>query len=617
MKKMSRIAIVLAAMLTCSSVLSGCVVVLGLKTAEMIREKYPDIGYHRTEASDETHRAEDLPEYDPEESAFEEGMDFASFTDAVFADILDGNTLNIHFYLADPSAYGLDNTAATWGDVLYTDDASAEYEDWLYDVLTYLQGYDMEELTEEEQLVHDMLEEYCYTELDSIGLELYYEPLGPNTGFQAQLPIYFAEYAFDREQDVQNYLSLMEQLPDYFSDLVAYEGQKAEAGLFMEDALLDNVIDQCEQFLAGRENSFLYENFNEKLAALDLSEEKRTEYEDRNRELVENGVYAAYEILIDGLEAFRGSNVCKGGLCNYPSGYAYYSYLVRSGVGTSMSPEQLCERLDQEMDRGILRLQKLYQKNPDVYEEWESIVYPSTDPNLLMHMLITATEKDYPALSEVDYNIDYVDESLREYLSPACYFIPPVDTTTINNILINCDRGEEPENIFTTMAHEGYPGHLFQTNFLKEHSNLVLHQLLGTGGFAEGWAEYVELNSYYLIDGVSDDAAEFAKINDFVTLCLYARADLGVHAEGWDVEDVSEFVEEYFGEGNEDAAEWIYEYVLGDPGGYLDYVVGAIEIEDIRTQASKEADYTLKGFHEELLTLSGAPFSIIRKYMFE
>ena len=127
MKKMSRIAIVLAAMLTCSSVLSGCVVVLGLKTAEMIREKYPDIGYNRTEASDETHRAEDLPEYDPEESAFEEGMDFASFTDAVFADILDGNTLNIHFYLADPSAYGLDNTAATWGDVLYTDDASAEY----------------------------------------------------------------------------------------------------------------------------------------------------------------------------------------------------------------------------------------------------------------------------------------------------------------------------------------------------------------------------------------------------------------------------------------------------------------------------------------------------------
>ncbi len=641
LKKTGRFAAVLALVTATALTMSGCLTTLvGVKVGQSIADNHPEIGSaineflggnedwdevwsdwnewedETTEAADSTEEAE-IPDYAPEESNFEEGLTFTEFTDSVFAYFLDGNTLNVHFFLTDPEAYGIDAAQATWGDPVYSEEDSKEYESWLYDALSYLKNYDKDSMTTEEQLVYDMLESYCMTELSSIGLELYYEPLGPNSGFQAQLPIYLAEYSFGTEQDVINYLALLEQLPEYFGGLVRYEEQKAEAGLFMEDALLDNVLDQCSQFMEGREDSFLYANFDQKVEALGLDKETTEAYKARNAELVESGVYAAYDILVEGLEALRGSNVYAGGLCNYPDGYDYYSYMVKSSVGTSKTPLELCELLDDQMENSITRLQLIYRRNPDVYEEWLNLEYPSTDPNLIMKMLIEATKEDYPDLSDVEYNIDYVDSSLREYLSPACYFIPPVDTNTVNNILINCDRGDEAEDIFLTMAHEGYPGHLYQTNYLKEHSDLVLHQLLGTNGFAEGWAEYIELNAYSLIEGVSDEAAEFAKINDFVTLCIYARADLGVHAQGWDKNDVLTLVEEYFGEGNEEAAEWIYEYVLGDPGGYLDYVIGSIEIESIRTQAAKEDGYTLKGFHEELLNLSGAPFDIIRKYMFE
>ena len=52
---------------------------------------------------------------------------------------------------------------------------------------------------------------------------------------------------------------------------------------------------------------------------------------------------------------------------------------------------------------------------------------------------------------------------MEEYLSPAFYMVPAIDSTKNNVIYIN--QGHMPDDIslFTTLAHEGYPGHLYQT----------------------------------------------------------------------------------------------------------------------------------------------------------
>ena len=542
--------------------------------------------------------------------------EFLEFTEELFGEYLSGNTVNIHFFTADPARYGLEEEEVSWGSFDVSEEALAEYEDWLSDTKKKLRAFDYDALTTEEQMIYDCILESLEDEEGALGLELYYEPLSSTSGEQVYAPVYLSIYAFDSEADVEDYLALLKALPEYFEEILAFEEKKAEAGLFMSDALLSATIEQCEDFIAGQEESFLYVTFDEKIEEMDLSDAKKEEYKKKNREYVDTYIYPAYEMLAESLAEFYGSGTLEGGLSATPEGRQYYAYLVKSSTGSSKTLAEISALLDEKLAECLETVLQMYRRDPYIFDEYDSIIYPGTDPSLCMRILIEETKADFPDLSEVDYTIQYTDESLRDYLSPAFYFLPQVDSQTTDHIFINTDKGDEDENIFITMAHEGYPGHLYQTNYLKENSDYVLRQLISTNGFAEGWAEYVELLSYKYIDGVDESLQRFAAAYDELVLLIYARCDIGVHYENWGTAEIEELWEQYF-EADDEAAEWIYEYVLGDPGTYLDYALGLLEIQELYDTAVNEAGATLKEFHTALLNVSGAPFDIARKYMFE
>ena len=56
----------------------------------------------------------------------------------------------------------------------------------------------------------------------------------------------------------------------------------------------------------------------------------------------------------------------------------------------------------------------------------------------------------------------------------------------------------EDIRLFTTLAHEGYPGHLYQTTYYANTNPDPLRNLLNFSGYVEGWATYAEMCSYYL-----------------------------------------------------------------------------------------------------------------------
>ena len=643
MNRKRLIAAVLAAVLLISTVLSGCYMkeaiegVFDVTFPEVTIDLPGDSGNidfpwdegegfpwetesqePETEASaSETEKEESKTESSAaEETDPEENQAFRDFTDEMFADIMsEQSSLTLHYFLLNPEAYDVDMSEISLGSFDYSESDEEEYEQELQSWLKRLHEFDHDKLDWEEKLTYDSIEEYLNTERKSIGLSLYYEPLGPNTGEQVSLPLDFAEYDFVSEADVDLYLELMNQVPDFFTEILEFEQQKADRDLFMEDDMLDETIEQCKAFLEGKEDSFLIKTFENKLEALELSEEKAAELKQKNLEAVEQ-LYSGYELLIAGLEKMKGSNVYQGGLCNYPDGLQYYEYLVRSGTGSSMTPEEMVRALEKDIAECASEIQLLYFQNPMLFNQLEAFEYPVTDPTLCMKILIEKTKKDFPTLDEIDYTIEYLDSSLRDYMSPACYMIPPYDVDSVNNILINCDRGEEPEDIFITLAHEGYPGHLLQTNFLKEHSTIALRYLLQTNGYAEGYAEYVEELSFRYIDEMPKALQEYMTIDTRLTLDLYARVDLGIHAEGWGVKKITSYIGEYFSEPGE-VAEWMYDYILGDPAGYLDYAIGSLEIRAMKDEASEAKNFSEYNFHSTLLALSGAPFDTIRKYMFE
>ncbi|MFR5970913.1 MAG: DUF885 family protein [Clostridium sp.] len=57
---------------------------------------------------------------------------------------------------------------------------------------------------------------------------------------------------------------------------------------------------------------------------------------------------------------------------------------------------------------------------------------------------------------------------VRKLLSPAFYLTPPIDEPAANVIYINHAAKYRHQNLHATLAHEGYPGHLFQNCYFRE-----------------------------------------------------------------------------------------------------------------------------------------------------
>ena len=171
-------------------------------------------------------------------------------------------------------------------------------------------------------------------------------------------------------------------------------------------------------------------------------------------------------------------------------------------------------------------------------------------------------------------------------------------------------------SLFTTLAHEGYPGHLYQTVYFNAKQPDPIRSLLNFGGYTEGWATYSEMLSYYFAP-IEKEQAALMQRNNSVLLGLYALADMGIHYDGWTLLDTVSFFRGY-GITDTDAIEEIYDLILSDPANYLKYYIGYVEFLELKKEAIETwgEDFSQERFHQAVLDVGPAPFELIRKYIF-
>lgn len=240
-------------------------------------------------------------------------------------------------------------------------------------------------------------------------------------------------------------------------------------------------------------------------------------------------------------------------------------------------------------------------------------------PKEILSYLNQIMKKDFPSISVSDYKVKYVHSSMEEFSSPAFYLTPPADTLSPNTIYINKSTEISPAELFTTLAHEGFPGHLYQTLYYGNTNPPLIRNLLGCSGYVEGWATYAEFLSFrYGADylGVSPDLMEFLRLNRCVNLCLYSLLDIGIHFHGWDQASVSKTLYS-FGILSQDTCGEIFQYIVENPGNYLKYYVGYLNFTDLRTKAehASKKEFNLKQFHQQILEIGPAPFPVLEKYV--
>ena len=380
----------------------------------------------------------------------------------------------------------------------------------------------------------------------------------------------------------------------------------------MPDYAAEAIIDQCRQFIECPEENYMIDVFETEINAFEgLTEEQKQTYIAKNKELITTELVTAYQTLIDGLEALKGTGTNEKGLYYFEDGVRYYEYLVRSFTGSAKSVDVLMEETKNYIYNSIILGQEIMQKDPSVMENWNTYEFCETEPEKILEDLIIKIQEDFPELPEAKYVIKYVHPSMEEHMSPAFYLTPPVDDTVNNVIYIN--QSQVTQDLYMTMAHEGYPGHLYQNVYTASKNLPLIRNLFSSQGYSEGWATYVEYYAYG-IGGLDENLAQVLMLNNSAILGIYAYVDMGIHYLGWNVDDVKACLN-YYGLNGEVAAQPMFEIMVEEPANYLSYFIGYMEFLNLQETAEEAwgENYSLKKFHEAVLSLGPAPFDLLEE----
>lgn len=583
-----------------------------------------------------------------ERTSEEENKAFQEFTRAIFCQETTSSTINLHYTLKEPEEYGIEKVPVTFG-VFETEEekvlASAE------NIKHTLEQFDHKKLSVQNQLTYDVLDYYLECVEGEAGFLLYDEPLGLVSGVQTQLPVVLSEYQFYDREDVDTYLNLLKTTPEYFQSLIVFEEKKSEAGLFMSDNAARQVIAQCDAFMNMGESNYLFSTFVERIEQVnELTESEKSTYIQRNALMLNSYVLPAYSTLAAAVQKMMGTGVNEQGLCYFPEGKAYYEQVVKFSTGSGRSVAEMKELTKMQIVEDLEAMEHVLgisengeqKKNKEQGEDTSGSHYMSEEGNIseeaaviignmdlieevsstdmsnpvsILNGLKKDISKNFPVPPETSVSVKYVPKALEEHMSPAFYMIPAIDSYEENVIYVNQAQMGNTLTLYTTLAHEGFPGHLYQTVYYAGTNPDPLRSMLSFGGYIEGWATYAEMCSYYLAPLTKEQAVILQK-NGSIILGLYSLVDIGIHYEGWSRVDVAGFLSNY-GIKDIETVNRIYDLIIGSPGNYLKYYIGYVEFMELKKEwaAKKGEEYSQKEFHEAVLKVGPAPFEIVEEYI--
>lgn len=550
------------------------------------------------------------------ENISEDCKKFDTLTSYLFNSSLMDNSVNLHALISDPAAYGLDNVPVTLGSLSV--DEFKKYNQSLCDVLQQLNAINPDRLTSDRLLTYNILKTRYTDTLMYCDYYLLDEYLGSNSGQQNLLPVYLAEYSFGSEKDIKDYLEILRLSPDFFDSILEFEKVKADSGTFMNEFQADNVINQCSEFLSDTANHYLIQTFNERIDRTDLSEESKDSYKSLNIEYLNTYFFPSYRKISDTMRELKQYSKNAGGLCNYENGKVYYEGLVRAKTGSAKNVTEIQQMLENALAQDIIKIHDIYSSDNSVENRIRDFSSSYADTGSIIENLYNDIQVYFPApaVTHKDVTIHEVPKSMENHEAPAYYLSPPIDCITRNSVYINnlYYKDATPDRLIPVLAHEGFPGHLYQTTYFRNTSPDNIRLIQSFPGYSEGWATYAETYSYGLA-GLDNAAAEYSSAFTTLSLELYSLFDIYTNYQGYTLEQLMEYGSSWGLDKSQCIK--IYHAVIESPCDYLQYSVGYLEILELRNTAMEQLGDTfcIKDFHKFLLDTGPAQFEIIRDEM--
>lgn len=530
---------------------------------------------------------------------------FKKFLEETFKEEMSENYISCHLDLKNPEKLGIkfSDKDINFGQLLEDDEKTKER-------LKTLETY-KDVLEEDEQVYYKSLHQSWEYDLE-LSDEKYnyiYNVCDPLTSETSSISTILLEFPFYQEQDIKDYITLISHTGDYCDQIIDYLNKQSEKGLFMPKKAADAYIETVEQFINQDEDPLL-RSFDAYDFTFELTNEQKTKYKELIDEQYKNTLIPSFKKIIDTVKSLKKTSKNQKGLYYLKNGKEYYKKRIASILGDDISIKDIKSLMRKRMASAVQTLYKYYNcsKAPKTkYQNYKEILSD----------LETMIKENFPSIDKVDYKVTDMDQSNALSGNTAYYMTPPLDDVTTNIIRVNNTSSSidiSSLDTFSTLAHEGFPGHLYQFNYSIQHKVPYLLSLHYYLGYSEGYATYVQYLSYDYLN-ISRPYKEYQLAQEALTYGLIVLSDIGIHYEGWDINDMVKLYKRYGYNASASDLEGQYSQLLYSPAIFIPYHVGCALLEKDKAYMKKKLGkkYQDKTFHEVILKYGNLPLSLVEE----
>lgn len=291
--------------------------------------------------------------------------------------------------------------------------------------------------------------------------------------------------------------------------------------------------------------------------------------------------------------------------------------------------ESYIEEIDQALSSAIQMEQEaleeiIWSQRISSYEELEQFlsknIFYSGTPESMISYLQEFAKTIVPDLEVVPtISIKEMDQATAKVNNAVAYYTKStLDSQGMEYITLNPLYLSDYNDTLDTLAHEGYPGHLYAYLYLKQLDIPLISKIMTSTAHAEGWATYVQLALYqHLMDTSSSRnmkrTAKYLYAQTLSGHLLETRLDVGIHYEGWTVTQIAKYLGDLG--YNSEAAEEIYHLLIEMPTSYAAYGYGKYFFYSLHEEAKciLGDHYNEIEFNEMLLSKGWTSLGILQQ----
>jgi uncharacterized protein (DUF885 family) len=508
-------------------------------------------------------------------------------------------------------------------------------------ILELLRGYDVNELTDEQQVWYRTYEWYLDNQVRGHGFLHHSYPVHHFVGsYHDELIRLFTEiHPMQTREDVEDYLARLELIDDQIAQLLEGLAIREELGILPPRLILDMAAGRIRGYLGMRspdpesvnaQHLSIFSVFSSKLDGIsELSAEERQDFRSSAVERIEQSFVPAYVQFLTTIDRLASVADDDAGVWKLPDGEAFYAYMLRTETSTDLTPLEIHQL-------GLAEVERIHGEMRDIFAQLE---YPEGES--LGQSLDRAIRDggSFPLASQADREAVLAEyerliDDIEGRLDPAFDFRPSTDVVVMGDrgysgggyyvpgsvdgsrpgaFHTGVDGGSVPHFGMPTLAyHEAVPGHHFQITIEQE---LVLPSFTKSvffNAYVEGWGLYAERLAWELSAYESDPYGDLGRLHLELLRAVRLVTDTGIHSLQWTREEARAYMRDAMGDSR---GRWIHEVdrytVL--PGQATGYKIGMLRILELRERAQDQLgdEFDLAQFHRVVLENGSLPLEVL------